>query len=65
VFTDDIGRRDAFAFRSFYDHGYEQVEIFAYLNRRVLIAELATTFADGSGRADYFTRTFYYCRPAR
>lgn len=62
VFTDDVGRQEAFAFRASYDHGYEDVEVFGYLNRRVLIAELATRFSDDSGRAEYFTRNFYYCR---
>jgi hypothetical protein len=62
VFTDDVGRQEAFAFRARYDHGYEDVEIFGYLNRRVLIAELATNFSDGSGRSRYFTRNFYYPR---
>jgi len=62
VYADDVGRQEAFAFRARYDHGYENVEIFGYLNRRVLIAELATAFTDGSGRSEYFTRTFYYCR---
>jgi hypothetical protein len=62
VFTDDVGRQEAFAFRARYDHGYEDVEIFGYLNRRVLIAELATSFSDDSERGQYFTRNFYYRR---
>ena len=57
----DVGWQEAFAFRARYDHGYEQVELFAYLNRRVLIAELATEFTDSSGRAPYYVRTFYRC----
>lgn len=61
VYTDDVGRQEAFAFRARYDHGFEQVELFAYLNRRVLIAELATEFTDSSGRAPYYVRTFYRC----
>ncbi|MSO41416.1 MAG: hypothetical protein EXQ70_05895 [Solirubrobacterales bacterium] len=62
VFADDVGRREAFAFRARYEHGFQDVEIFGYLNRRVLIAELATAFADGDRRLPYFTRTFYYRR---
>lgn len=62
VFTDDVGRQEAFAFRARYDHGFERVELFAYLNRRVLIAEVATEFTDGSGRRPYYVRNFYRCR---
>lgn len=62
LFADDVGRQEAFAFRARYDHDHERVELFAYLNRRVLIAELATEFTDASGRAPYYVRTFYRCR---
>ena len=62
VFADDVGRREAFAFRAVYDHAHEEVEIFGYLNRRVLIAELATTFTGESPRIPYLTRNFYYRR---
>jgi hypothetical protein len=61
VFADDVGRQEAFAFRARYDHGFERVEVFAYLNRRVLIAELATEFTDESARTPYYVRTFYRC----
>lgn len=61
VFADDVGRKEAFGFRARYDHGFERVELFAYLNRRVLIAELATEFTDDSGRSPYYARTFYRC----
>jgi hypothetical protein len=62
VFTDDAGRQEAFAFRAAWDHEFERVELFAYLNRRVLIAEVATEFTDLSGRRPYYVRNFYRCR---
>jgi len=62
VFTDDVGRQEAFGFRARYEHDHERVELFAYLNRRVLIAEVATEFTDESGRRPYYVRNFYRCR---
>lgn len=60
VFTDDVGGRSVWGFRASYDHGYERVELFGYLNRGLLAVEAATTFTDESGRSPYFTRTFMY-----
>lgn len=60
VFSDDVGGDDVWGFRASYDHGFERVELFGYLNRGLLCVEAGTTFTDSSGRSPYFTRTFLY-----
>jgi hypothetical protein len=62
VFADDVAGRDAWAFRAGYDHGFQLVQLFGYLNRGVLAVDAGTTFADDSGRSDYFTRELFYRR---
>jgi hypothetical protein len=62
VFADDVAGRDAWAFRARYDHGFQRVELFGYLNRGVLAVDAGTTFTDGSERSDYFTRELFYRR---
>jgi hypothetical protein len=60
VFAGDVAGGEVWGFRASYDHGYERVELFGYLNRGLLCVEAGTTFADESGRAPYFTRSFYF-----
>jgi hypothetical protein len=60
VFTDDVGGDEAWAFRCGYDHGWQRVELFGYLNRGVLAVDAGTSFADGDPRSDYFTRELFY-----
>jgi hypothetical protein len=60
VFSDDVGGDEVWGFRASYDHGFERVELFGYLNRGLLCVEAGTTFTDSSGRSPYFTRTFLY-----
>jgi hypothetical protein len=60
VFSDDVGGSEVWGFRASYDHGFERVELFGYLNRGLLCVEAGTTFTDSSGRSPYFTRTFLY-----
>jgi hypothetical protein len=60
VFSDDVGGDKVWGFRASYDHGFERVELFGYLNRGLLCVEAGTTFTDSSGRSPYFTRTFLY-----
>ena len=42
--ADDVAGAEAWAFRAGYDHGWQRVELFGYLNRGVLAVEAATTF---------------------
>jgi hypothetical protein len=44
------------AFLATFDHGYMRVHLQARINRGVLVVCVYTTFSDGSGRSDYFTR---------
>ncbi len=60
VFADDVAGATAWGFRADYDHGWQRVRLFGYLNRGLLVVEAATTFAADDGRADYFTREFMY-----
>lgn len=60
VMSDDVAGGEAWGLRASYDHGYEQVELFGYLNRGLLALEAGTTFSDSSDRSPYFTRTFLY-----
>ena len=60
VFADDVAGSEAWAFRAGYDHGWQRVELFGYLNRGVLAIDAGTTFTDGSARSDYFTRELFY-----
>jgi hypothetical protein len=60
VFADDVGGDEAWAFRAGFDHGWQRVELFGYLNRGVLAVDAGTTFPDGSGRSDYFTRELFF-----
>lgn len=61
VFADDVEGTEAWGFRASYDHGFERVELFGYLNRGLLAVEAGTTFSAEDGRSAYFTRTFMYC----
>ncbi|HEY8002469.1 MAG: hypothetical protein ACHQJ5_02015 [Vicinamibacteria bacterium] len=60
VFADDVAGSEAWAFRSGYDHGWQRVELFGYLNRGVLAVDAGTSFIDGGDRSDYFTRELFY-----
>jgi hypothetical protein len=60
VFTDDVAGSEAWAFRSSYDHGWQRVELFGYLNRGVLAVDAGTSFTDRGDRSDYFTRELFY-----
>lgn len=60
AFADDVGGSEAWAFRAGYDHGWQRVELFGYLNRGVLAIDAGTTFTDGSERSNYFTRELFY-----
>jgi hypothetical protein len=53
---------EAVAFRAAYDFDFANIAIFAYLNKRLLVADAYTTFHDGSGRSSYFVRDHFYLR---
>jgi hypothetical protein len=60
VFADDVAGDEAWAFRARYDHGFQRVELFGYLNRGVLAVDAGTSFAEPGSRSDYFTRELFH-----
>jgi hypothetical protein len=60
AFSEDVRDAEAVAFTAEYDLGFERVWLAGYVNRRLLTVEPGTTFADGNGRAPYFTRAHLY-----
>jgi hypothetical protein len=50
----------AWAFNCRFDFGFSSTEIAAYTKEGILIAASFNQFSDGSDRADYWTREFFY-----
>lgn len=50
----------AWAFNCRFEFGFASTEIAAYTKEGILIAASFNSFADGSGRADYWTREFFH-----
>lgn len=48
------------AFRAAYDFSVVRIAILAYLNKRLLVVDIYSTFHDDSGRSNYFTRDHFY-----
>jgi hypothetical protein len=55
----------AWAWNCRFDFGFASTEIAAYTKQGILIAASFNSFADGSGRADYWTREFFHRRGRR
>ncbi|MGH3329237.1 MAG: hypothetical protein ACRDPT_15845 [Streptomycetales bacterium] len=60
AYADDVAACAAVAFLARYDLGFERVMLVGYLNRWMLSVDASTSFTDGSGRSDYFTRAHFY-----
>jgi hypothetical protein len=60
AFSDAVTSSLAMSFTCVYDFGFLQTILAAYLKGGILVLDSFNTFKDGSGRADYFTREFYY-----
>lgn len=60
VFTAGVTSREAVGFKAFYDFGFMETFLAAYLNKRILVVDAYNTFKDGSGRARYFLRDHFY-----
>jgi hypothetical protein len=60
LFTAGVGSREAVGFKSFYDFGFMETFLAAYLNKRILVVDAYNTFKDGSGRTRYFLRDHFY-----
>jgi len=60
VFADGVGGREAVAFNVTFDLVFAHVLLTGCLNRRLLVIDAYSIFADRSGRADYFQRDNFY-----
>jgi hypothetical protein len=64
VFTDGATSSTSLAFRAFYDLGFKETILQAKVKKGVLVVANFNRFKDGSGRANYFSREFFYRAPA-
>lgn len=60
LFAFEFDGRQAGAFAAVFDLGFEEVRMQANVKLGVLVVVTLTRFRDGSGRANYFTREFFY-----
>jgi hypothetical protein len=60
VFAAGIAQGEAVGFKSFYDFGFMETLLAAYLNKRLLVLDSYNVFKDGSGRSRYFFRDHLY-----
>lgn len=60
VFAFEFDAIAAGAFSAFYDFGFADVRVQANVKQGVLVVVTLTAFKDGSGRAGYFNREFFY-----
>lgn len=64
VFTDGPSSSTGLAFRAFYDFGFKETILQAKVKKGVLVVANFNRFTDGSRRANYFSREFFYRAPA-
>ncbi len=55
-----VGGAAAVGFTARYRFGFVDVLLAAYLNRRLLVVDCYSVFADGSGRSSYFSRDHFH-----
>jgi hypothetical protein len=60
AFAGGVGLREGVGFRAFYDFGFLETIVAAYLNKRLLVVDTYNTFKDDSGRPNYFFRDHFY-----
>jgi hypothetical protein len=60
VFAAGVAHDEAVGFKSFYDFGFMETLLAAYLNKRLLVLDSYNVFKDGSGRSRYFFRDHLY-----
>ena len=59
-FADGVALDAGVAFTADYEFPGHRVTLACYLNKRLLVVDAYTRFADGSGRAAYFARDHFY-----
>ena len=60
AYADEVGSQQAAGFFADYDFGFMDMRLAANFNKGLLIIAAYNRFKDGSGRANYFTREFFY-----
>ena len=65
VFSDGAASTTGLAFRAFYDFGFKETVLQAKVKKGVLVVANFNRFKDGSRRASYFSREFFYRAPAQ
>lgn len=60
AFAGGVEVHDGVGFKAFYDFGFMETALAAYLNKRILVVDSYNTFKDGSGRRNYFSRDHFY-----
>jgi hypothetical protein len=64
VFADGADSTTGLAFRACYDLGFKETILQAKVKKGVLVVANFNRFKDGSRRASYFSREFFYRAPA-
>jgi hypothetical protein len=60
LFAPDASSSEATAFSAFYDFGFMETQLQAHVRQGVLIIAKFDRFKDNSGRANYFSKEFFY-----
>ncbi|MDX6582618.1 MAG: hypothetical protein QOI10_1802 [Solirubrobacterales bacterium] len=60
AFAPTPGDPQAWAFNCRFEFGEMATDVSAYNKQGILVAAIFTSFADGSGRSDYWTREFFH-----
>ncbi|WP_158882275.1 hypothetical protein [Amycolatopsis anabasis] len=63
VYGATVTATEAMAFTAAYDFGFLHTILAAYAKQGILVLDTFNTFADASGRSNYFSREFFY-RPS-
>lgn len=65
LFTDGVESPLATKFRAFYDFGFMEIRIHAWVKLGVLVFSIFNRFKDQSGRNNYFDREFFALQPTK
>ena len=60
AFADGVSLRTGVGFKAFYDFGFMETMLAAYLNKRILVLDSYNIFKDRSPRFNYFFRDHFY-----
>ena len=63
VFADDPHSTRAYGFSARFDLGFKETTMQAKIEKGVLVVANFNRFKDGSGRANFFSREFFFRRP--